>query len=141
MAKGGWTTVWDDQQKVPYSFSGSQWIGYDDPMSVQLKSEYAKNKGLGGVMVWSIEQDDARGVCGQGKFPLMTALRTGLALGSSSGTTTTTTTTTTTKAPVTTTTTTKSPSPGTPFACSGLGYFRDPLDCNVYYMCQANGDG
>lgn len=139
MAKGGWTQVWDDEQKVPYAFSGNQWIGFDNAQSVKLKAEYAKSKSLGGVMVWSIEQDDARGSCGGGKFPLMSAIRAGLA-----GTTIITTTTTTTKAPgtttttkssgTTTTTTTKAPTSGN--YCTKSGFVRDPYNCQVFYLCE-----
>ncbi|KAJ8928199.1 hypothetical protein NQ314_019262 [Rhamnusium bicolor] len=32
-----WTTVWDNEQKSPYKYSGDQWLGYDDERSVRLK--------------------------------------------------------------------------------------------------------
>lgn len=35
--KGGWTVVWDDEQKVPYMYKGNQWVGYDNPESLKLK--------------------------------------------------------------------------------------------------------
>lgn len=35
--KGGWTVVWDDEQKVPYMYKGNQWVGYDTPESITLK--------------------------------------------------------------------------------------------------------
>lgn len=53
----GWPRKWQDDQKVPYAFSGNQWLGYDDEESVKLKANYARNKGLGGCMIWSIGEN------------------------------------------------------------------------------------
>ncbi|XP_029732138.2 chitinase-3-like protein 1 isoform X1 [Aedes albopictus] len=112
--KTGYTTRWDDIQKVPYAFLGNQWISYDDVTSIALKVAYAKSKNIGGVMVWSIESDDDRNICGGGAHPITNAVYN--AVFGSSGTTTTTVaptttttvkTTTTTAAPKTTTTTAK----------------------------------
>ncbi|KAJ8962575.1 hypothetical protein NQ318_000968 [Aromia moschata] len=79
--EGGWTTVWDDEQKNPYTYKGDQWIGYDNVESITLKVEYAKSLNLSGVMIWSIETEDARGICGT-KYPLLNAINS--ALGSTS---------------------------------------------------------
>nr|AUM84820.1 chitinase-like protein 9 [Lutzomyia longipalpis] len=154
--QGGWTTVWDNDQKVPYTYKGTEWIGYDNVESVKIKVDYAKSYNLGGVMIYSLEQDDIRGVCGGGKYPLMTAIKN--SLGSSSGggnptTTTTTQTTTTTKGTTTTTTkgtttttrgttttTTPAPSPGGS-VCQKTGYARDPNNCSLFYMCENNQYG
>ncbi|CAG9817878.1 unnamed protein product [Phaedon cochleariae] len=74
---GGWTIVWDDEQKVPHMYKDNQWVGYDDPQSVTLKVEYAKSMSLSGVMVWSIETDDFRGASGTA-FPLLSAINAAL---------------------------------------------------------------
>lgn len=71
--EGGWTEVWDDEQKVPYAYKGNQWVGYDTPYSAQLKVEFAKNNNLAGVMVWSVETDDFLGICGE-KYPILNAI-------------------------------------------------------------------
>ncbi|CAH1365909.1 unnamed protein product [Tenebrio molitor] len=60
----GWTEVWDDEQQVPYKYSGDQWIGFDNPRSIGLKVQYAKSRNLGGVMMWAVDQDDKDGSCG-----------------------------------------------------------------------------
>ncbi|XP_049812389.1 chitinase-3-like protein 1 isoform X1 [Schistocerca nitens] len=71
---GGWTVTWDDEQKVPYAVSGNQWVGYDNEESIKLKSQYVLDMGLGGGMIWSLETDDFKGVCGAGPFPLLSTI-------------------------------------------------------------------
>ncbi|MCQ2158370.1 MAG: glycosyl hydrolase family 18 protein [Bacteroidales bacterium] len=57
---GKYTRKWDDKAKVPYLVDGSgkMQITYDDSLSVHLKGEYAVEKNLPGVMVWSLEGDN-----------------------------------------------------------------------------------
>ncbi|RZB39534.1 Glyco hydro 18 domain containing protein [Asbolus verrucosus] len=69
-----WDYIWDEEQQVPHLLSGDQWIGYDDTKSLELKVEYAMNSYVEGVMVWSLDTDDFLGACGQGKYPLLTAI-------------------------------------------------------------------
>jgi chitinase len=59
------TVVFLDDMKVPYLYDGSFWIGYDNEESVALKVQYAKEKNLAGVFIWSIETDDMHGFCGE----------------------------------------------------------------------------
>lgn len=68
-------TVWDPYYLAPYSYWGRQWVGYDSVESITLKAQYAKAMGLAGGMVWSIETDDFRGLCGEGKYPLLNAIK------------------------------------------------------------------
>ncbi|EDS29905.1 chitotriosidase-1 [Culex quinquefasciatus] len=160
---GGYTKYWDDVQKVPYAVNGNQWISYDDVTSIELKIAYAKNKKLGGVMLWSLESDDDRNLCGGGLYTIGTTVYNAV-FGSSppptspttvKPTTTTTTkpvTTTTTK-PVTTTTakpaattstqkpavTTTTPAttttPSGTLICPSSGFKRDPTNCGAFYQC------
>uniref|UniRef100_A0A182RJC1 GH18 domain-containing protein n=1 Tax=Anopheles funestus TaxID=62324 RepID=A0A182RJC1_ANOFN len=53
--------IWDSEQCVPYAVSGDQWVSYDDPQSIRLKCEYINSEGLGGAMMWSIDQDEFQG--------------------------------------------------------------------------------
>lgn len=47
--------------------------------SIYFQAEYAKAKGLGGVMVWSVETDDFKGLCGKVDI-LLNAIKTTLKL-------------------------------------------------------------
>ncbi|XP_022703550.1 chitinase-3-like protein 1 isoform X1 [Varroa jacobsoni] len=56
--------------------SNGTWISFDDPISITKKVEYARTKGLGGIMIFSLNADDHAGKCGQQQFPLtMTAVK------------------------------------------------------------------
>ncbi|OAI39913.1 hypothetical protein AYO39_02225, partial [Actinobacteria bacterium SCGC AG-212-D09] len=64
---------------VPYVFnpsstapeSGSVMISYDDPASLQAKVAFAKQMGLGGVMIWDLSMDDS-------SFPLLNTVASAL---------------------------------------------------------------
>ena len=55
----GWDYQWDNNAKCPYLIKNdqSQIITYDNPLSIQQKSEFAKDRNLGGVMVWALGYD------------------------------------------------------------------------------------
>ena len=52
---------WDDTAKVPYltDTEGHILLSYDDPESVAYKGEFARTKGLCGVMCWEYRHDDS----------------------------------------------------------------------------------
>lgn len=54
-----YTYNFDEEAKVPYyiSLSENRFISFDDTTSVKIKTEYAINSGLKGVMIWEITQD------------------------------------------------------------------------------------
>lgn len=56
---GGWTRVFDNNQRVPYAYGNGKWVGYDDVQSIQEKINYLNSKGLGGGFVWEMSMDDA----------------------------------------------------------------------------------
>jgi chitinase len=55
----GWTRQWDDETKNPWLVAPdrSAVIGYDDPESVALKTEWAMKLGLRGVFFWEVSGD------------------------------------------------------------------------------------
>lgn len=69
------TLVWDHEQMVPYAYKGDQWIGFDDKRSFVVKTQWMKEIGLGGVMIWAVDMDDFRGNCMGKTFPLIKAVK------------------------------------------------------------------
>nr|XP_028590005.1 acidic mammalian chitinase-like [Podarcis muralis] len=145
--KEGATVVWNAPQEVPYAYKGNQWIGYDNPKSFGIKAKWLLENNFGGAMVWAIDLDDFTGTfCGEGKYPLMNALKSGLGV-----------TTPNCKVPATTLgtnanqpaqATTAAPSGGGSSGGSGSGssggnfcngkasgLYPDPTDKNSFYHC------
>ncbi|KAI8881284.1 glycoside hydrolase family 18 protein [Backusella circina FSU 941] len=60
LGESGWSSFWDDDSQTPFSFHQKkrQFVTYENPKSLSLKADYAKDQGLGGVMLWSLEMDD-----------------------------------------------------------------------------------
>ncbi|XP_045079217.1 acidic mammalian chitinase-like [Coregonus clupeaformis] len=81
--KQGATQAWDSTQMVPYAFNQQNlWVGYDNVKSFKDKIEWLKNTGYGGAMVWSLDLDDFSGTfCGQGRYPLINTIKSGLGTG------------------------------------------------------------
>lgn len=72
--------VQDGEGKLgPYAYNGNQWVSYDDPEMARKKAAYIKGKGLAGAMVWSLDFDDFNNLCGQGRYPVISALKNALA--------------------------------------------------------------
>ncbi|KAI8319794.1 chitinase [Martensiomyces pterosporus] len=54
-----WVRMWDEKTQTPWLFNPQTkiFISYDDPKSLQVKVNYAAEKGLAGVMIWSMNMD------------------------------------------------------------------------------------
>uniref|UniRef100_A0A2C9M3E6 GH18 domain-containing protein n=1 Tax=Biomphalaria glabrata TaxID=6526 RepID=A0A2C9M3E6_BIOGL len=52
-------------------FDGDFIYYYEDDISLKAKIDYAKQKGLAGIMFWDIWYDDFKGACNRGKFPFL----------------------------------------------------------------------
>ncbi|XP_072751718.1 probable chitinase 10 [Anoplolepis gracilipes] len=71
----GWSVTKDPEERVgPYASKRDQWVSYDDVSNVARKVELIKELNLGGGMIWSIDLDDFKDLCGCGKYPLLTTL-------------------------------------------------------------------
>ena len=57
--KNGYTRYWDEIAEAPYLYNptDSIFFSYDDPVSVRLKTAYAQEKNLGGIMFWQLGND------------------------------------------------------------------------------------
>merc|ERR1711970_1603890 len=71
------TIVHDPALHEPYFYCESDkiWCGYDDADSIYLKAKFARNKGLGGVIVWTIDTDDFLPACYEEQFHLIRSAR------------------------------------------------------------------
>ncbi|XP_054010820.1 mucin-2-like [Hylaeus anthracinus] len=75
-ASDDWEVVQPNSNAMgPYAFKGDQWVGYDDENIVRLKAKYANEKHLGGIMFWTIDNDDFRGKCHDRPYPLIEAAK------------------------------------------------------------------
>nr|ARA90555.1 chitinase-like protein [Chrysomya megacephala] len=72
--QGLWHQEWEPSQMVPFAYYGRQWIGYENEKSLALKVDYVKKENLGGIMIWSIESDDFKGVCSKKRYPLLSLI-------------------------------------------------------------------
>jgi chitinase len=55
----GFVYHWDEQANAPYLYNPAQqlFVTYDDRHSIQLKTRYAMDKKLGGIMFWQLRDD------------------------------------------------------------------------------------
>lgn len=59
LASTGASAYLDEKAAVKYIvYGGNNWISYDDATTFKLKIDFANKKGLGGLMVWAVDQDD-----------------------------------------------------------------------------------
>lgn len=61
--------TFDYETETMYAHAGNQWVGFDDPTTVRIKTQYIKDHGYGGGMVWALDLDDFKN-----GFPLVTAV-------------------------------------------------------------------
>ncbi|KAL5772800.1 hypothetical protein ACOSQ2_012724 [Xanthoceras sorbifolium] len=51
------TLVYVEYSIAMYSYARTDWIGYDGPISIRKKIEYAKHEGLGRYFLWALGYD------------------------------------------------------------------------------------
>lgn len=74
LGKGGWTIIYNTDYASVYAYKGDQWISYENPRSIRAKSEYAKQKKLAGLMLWSYDYEDVNYNCGSDQNPLISSI-------------------------------------------------------------------
>jgi len=59
LINNGWVEHWDNNAQCPYLIKEdeSQIITYDNPQSIQAKTNFAQSRNLGGIMVWALGYD------------------------------------------------------------------------------------
>jgi len=57
---GKWTQHWHDVAQTPYLFNAHEkiFVSFEDPRSIALRSQLAKERGLRGVFMWELTGDD-----------------------------------------------------------------------------------
>ena len=57
--KNGFIRYWDPVAKAAYLYNADEklFISYEDTKSIQLKTQYAIDNGLGGIMFWQLRSD------------------------------------------------------------------------------------
>lgn len=71
-----WTVVSPNEKAMgPYAYKDNQWVGYDDEAIARKKAMYVLENDLGGIMFWSIDNDDFRGSCTGKPFPIIEAAK------------------------------------------------------------------
>ena len=48
---------WEEQSKIPWLYDGNVFISYDDVESLSEKVSFAREQGLGGLMIWELSND------------------------------------------------------------------------------------
>ncbi|KAL0132938.1 hypothetical protein PUN28_000582 [Cardiocondyla obscurior] len=104
LEKGLW--IFGRDEEGPYAKRGDQWIGYDDPISVKIKTAFVRAMGLGGISLWSLDLDDFQGICGN-PWPMLNAAVRSLGYYENAPTK----------------------------KCPKDGLFRDPDNCSTFYSC------
>lgn len=61
------TKVFDTETCSPYMYAVNEWISYEDEHSIACKTNYVKDNGFGGVMIFSLNTDDYSSYCDYGR--------------------------------------------------------------------------
>lgn len=60
------TKIFDTETCSPYIYAIDEWISYEDERSISCKTNYVKENGFGGVMIFSLNTDDYSSYCDYG---------------------------------------------------------------------------
>ncbi|XP_055604600.1 probable chitinase 2 [Uranotaenia lowii] len=68
-----WSTKILPMAGVMVGYHGDQWATFEDAKTVGMKARYVRDKGLGGIMFWTVDTDDFHGDCNNEAYPLLLA--------------------------------------------------------------------
>ncbi|XP_045475619.1 probable chitinase 10 [Harmonia axyridis] len=146
----GWTVVRDKKGRIgPYAYLRDQWVSFDDIGMIRHKSQYIKAMGLGGGMIWALDLDDFKNLCGCEEYPLLRTInrvlrnyskpapKCVLGKGQPENKMTTMMTPSSKKPTYPTYQPTESPQPSYPkeMPCNGNLFMADDSNCQNYYIC------
>jgi GH18 family chitinase len=72
------TRVWDDAAQAAYLTNSSGWITYDDQQTCKAKIDYAKTKGIGGVIIWELGGGYRKSLAAGARDSLLQAVKNAL---------------------------------------------------------------
>lgn len=75
MKENSYNVQYHNEIHAVSAYKELEWIGFDNIVSIEEKTKYAKLMALGGVMVYWIDGDDRSNICGSSRFPLLEAVR------------------------------------------------------------------
>ncbi|XP_059479869.1 probable chitinase 10 [Neocloeon triangulifer] len=75
----GWQVVQDPLKTMgPYAYLRDQWVSFDDQAMIKYKVDFIRQMGLAGGMIWALDLDDFRNLCGCEAHPLLKTINRGL---------------------------------------------------------------
>lgn len=60
---------------LPFAYTETDWIGYEDPVSAQKFARLVIKYNLAGILIWSLHADDFDGICGEESYPLLKTIK------------------------------------------------------------------
>ncbi|XP_003739230.1 chitinase-like protein 4 [Galendromus occidentalis] len=74
LEEGDWTVVFHNESRVPYAYRGDDWITFENPQSIQEKTQWVLDQKYAGIMTFDLNYDDVNRTCKTSKenFPLQT---------------------------------------------------------------------
>jgi len=72
--------LWKENKKTVFTviiYTSNQLHGTGDKFLIHvfIQIKYIKDHNFGGIVAWSIDLDDFSGICGQGNYPLLNAIK------------------------------------------------------------------
>lgn len=73
-----WEELWDEVSQTPYMYKEDKFVAFDNSSSIAMKTRYAYDEKLAGVMIWAIDNDDFMAECSNIRYPLLRTINSAL---------------------------------------------------------------